>query len=51
VLKKHDPAYLTKYDTSSLRYLYLAGEPLDQPTSDWIEQGCKVKVIDNYWQT
>jgi len=51
VLKKHDPAYLTKYDTSSLRYLYLAGEPLDQPTSDWIEQGLKVKVVDNYWQT
>jgi len=51
VLKKHDPAYLTQYDTSSLRYLYLAGEPLDQPTSDWIEQGLNVKVIDNYWQT
>ncbi|MBL8513465.1 MAG: propionate--CoA ligase, partial [Betaproteobacteria bacterium] len=51
VLKKQDPAYLTKYDTSSLRYLYLAGEPLDQPTSDWIEKGLNVKVIDNYWQT
>jgi propionyl-CoA synthetase len=51
VLKKHDPAYLKQYDTSSLRYLYLAGEPLDQPTSDWIEQGLNVKVIDNYWQT
>jgi len=51
VLKKHDISYLTKYDTSSLRYLYLAGEPLDQPTSDWIENGVGVKVIDNYWQT
>jgi propionyl-CoA synthetase len=51
VLKKQDTAYLTKYDTSSLRYLYLAGEPLDQPTSDWIEKGVGVKVIDNYWQT
>jgi propionyl-CoA synthetase len=51
VLKKHDPAYLKQYDTSSLRYLFLAGEPLDQPTSDWIEQGLGVKVIDNYWQT
>ncbi len=51
VLKKQDPAFLTKYDTSSLRYLYLAGEPLDQPTSDWIEKGLNVKVIDNYWQT
>ena len=51
VLKKHDPAFLTKYDVSSLRYLFLAGEPLDQPTSSWIEQGLGVKVIDNYWQT
>jgi propionyl-CoA synthetase len=51
VLKKHDPAYLKKYNTSTLRYLFLAGEPLDQPTSDWIEQGLQVKVIDNYWQT
>ena len=51
VLKKQDPAFLTKYDTSSLRYLFLAGEPLDQPTSNWIESGLGVKVIDNYWQT
>ena len=51
VLKKHDPAFLQKYDVSSLRYLFLAGEPLDQPTSDWIEKGLGVKVIDNYWQT
>ena len=51
VLKKHDPAYLKKYDVASLRYLFLAGEPLDQPTSDWIEKGLGVKVIDNYWQT
>ena len=51
VLKKQDPAFLKKFDTSSLRYLYLAGEPLDQPTSDWIESGLGVKVIDNYWQT
>jgi propionyl-CoA synthetase len=51
VLKKQDPAFLKKYDTSCLRYLFLAGEPLDQPTSDWIEKGIGVKVIDNYWQT
>jgi len=51
VLKKQDPAYLRKYDTSSLKYLFLAGEPLDQPTSEWIEQGLGVKVVDNYWQT
>ena len=32
VLKKHDPAYLKKYDLSSLRHLFLAGEPLDEST-------------------
>ena len=51
VLKKQDPAYLKKYDISSLKYLFLAGEPLDQPTSEWIERGLGVKVIDHYWQT
>jgi propionyl-CoA synthetase len=51
VLKKQDPSYLSKYDTTSLRYLFLAGEPLDQPTSEWIEKGLGVKVVDNYWQT
>ena len=51
VLKKQDPAFLKKYDVSSLKYLFLAGEPLDQPTSNWIEKGLGVKVIDNYWQT
>lgn len=51
VLKKQDPAYLKKYDTSSLRGLYLAGEPLDEPTSSWINQELGIDVIDNYWQT
>lgn len=51
VLKKQDPAWLKKYDVSSLRLLFLAGEPLDEPTSNWIEQGLGVKIIDNYWQT
>jgi propionyl-CoA synthetase len=51
VLKKQDASYLTRHRTDTLRHLYLAGEPLDQPTSDWIEKGLGVKVIDNYWQT
>ena len=51
VLKKQDPALLTKYDLSSLRTLFLAGEPLDEPTARWISDGLKVPVIDNYWQT
>ncbi len=32
VLKKQDPAFLKKYDLSSLKHLFLAGEPLDEPT-------------------
>jgi propionyl-CoA synthetase len=52
VLKKQDPAYLSKYDLSSLRTLFLAGEPLDEPTAQWISDGLKGKpIIDNYWQT
>ena len=51
VLKKQDPALLKKYDLSSLRALFLAGEPLDEPTARWIADGLGVPVIDNYWQT
>ena len=51
VLKKQDPALLQKYDLSSLRALFLAGEPLDEPTARWISEGLRVPIIDNYWQT
>lgn len=51
VLKKQDPAYLSKYDLSSLKALFLAGEPLDEPTATWIADAIKKPIIDNYWQT
>jgi len=52
VLKKQDPAWLSKYDLSSLQALFLAGEPLDEPTAKWISEGLNGKaIIDNYWQT
>ena len=51
VLKKQDPAFLTQYDLSSLRTLFLAGEPLDEPTAQWISAALKKPIIDNYWQT
>ena len=51
VLKKQDPALLKKYDLSSLRALFLAGEPLDEPTANWISDGLGKPIIDNYWQT
>jgi propionyl-CoA synthetase len=51
VLKKQDPALLGRHDLSSLRALFLAGEPLDEPTARWISDGLGRPVIDNYWQT
>jgi propionyl-CoA synthetase len=51
VLKKQDPAFLKKYDLSSLRALFLAGEPLDEPTAKWIADSLGRPIIDNYWQT
>jgi propionyl-CoA synthetase len=50
-LRKHDPEYMRKYDTSSLRKLFLAGEPLDEPTSRWASETLGTSVRDNYWQT
>ena len=51
VLKKQPPEYMKKFDLSSLKALYLAGEPLDETTSSWIAGELGVPVIDNYWQT
>jgi propionyl-CoA synthetase len=51
VLKKQDPAYLKKYDLASLKHLFLAGEPLDEPTHVWITEALGLPVIDHYWQT
>ena len=51
VLKKQDPAALKKHDLSSLRALFLAGEPLDEPTAQWISDSLGRPIIDNYWQT
>jgi propionyl-CoA synthetase len=51
VLKKQDPAALKKHDLSSLRALFLAGEPLDEPTARWIADALGRPIIDNYWQT
>ena len=51
VLKKHDAAALKKHDLSSLRALFLAGEPLDEPTAQWISSSLGRPIIDNYWQT
>ncbi len=51
VLKKYPSELMRKYDLSSLKALYLAGEPLDETTSSWISTELGVPIIDNYWQT
>ena len=51
VLKKQDPAFMHKYDLSTLKHIFMAGEPLDQPTHEWFMGELGIPVIDNYWQT
>jgi propionyl-CoA synthetase len=52
-IKKEDPnaEFLKKYDTSSLRALFLAGERADPDTVKWAETILGVPVIDHWWQT
>jgi propionyl-CoA synthetase len=52
-IKKEDPEgkLIGKYDLSSFRTLFLAGERADPPTVEWAEQQLKVPVIDHWWQT
>ncbi len=51
VLKKQPPELMKRHDLSSLKALYLAGEPLDESTSAWVADALGVPIIDNYWQT
>jgi propionyl-CoA synthetase len=51
VLKKHDVSFIRNHDLSSLKHLFLAGEPLDEPTHKWISEALGRPVIDHYWQT
>lgn len=52
-IRKEDPegALKSKYDTSCLRYLFLAGERTDISTLHWCETLLDVPVIDHWWQT
>lgn len=51
VLKKQDPQFIEQRDLSSLEAFFLAGEPLDEPTAQWISGAIQKPIIDNYWQT
>ncbi len=52
-IKKEDPdgEYIKKYDVSSMRILFLAGERADPDTIHWAEDQLGVPVIDHWWQT
>ena len=52
-IKREDPGgeHLTRYDTTSLRALYLAGERADPDTVYWAQDKLKVPVVDHWWQT
>ncbi|MEV0146950.1 MULTISPECIES: propionyl-CoA synthetase [unclassified Nonomuraea] len=52
-IKKEDPTgdFAKKWDLSSLRYLFLAGERLDPNTYHWASDLLGVPVIDHWWQT
>jgi len=52
-IKKEDPNgdWVKKFDLSSLRYLFLAGERCDASTLKWSEGQLKIPVIDHWWQT
>src|SRR6266536_2927276 len=51
VLKKQDTKFMKEHDLSSLKYLFLAGEPLDEPTARWVSDELGVPIVDPYWQT
>jgi propionyl-CoA synthetase len=52
-IRKEDPdAHLKRrYDVSSLRTLFLAGERLDPPTYEWLAHVLDVPIVDHWWQT
>ncbi len=52
-IKKEDPngELLNKYDLSKLKTIFMAGERLDPPTLDWVEEKTDKPVIDHWWQT
>jgi len=50
-LKRYDQTLIKQHDISSLRALFLAGEPLDEPTARWASDWLGCAIVDNYWQT
>ncbi len=52
-IKKEDPNadFAKKYDISSLKAFYSAGERLDPATYEWLDKKFKLPIVDNWWQT
>ncbi len=52
-IKREDPngEHFTRYDTSCLRALFLAGERLDPDTYHWARALLQKPVVDHWWQT
>ena len=52
-IRRVDPdlVELSKWDTSTLRTLFLAGERCDTETYHWINDGLHAPVVDHWWQT
>ncbi len=52
-IKKEDPNgdFIKKYDLSSLKIQFLAGERCDVATLEWYQAHIPVPAIDHWWQT
>ena len=52
-IKKEDPNgdFIKQYDLSSLKTLFAAGERLDPPTYEWLNEQFDLPIIDHWWQT
>jgi len=51
ILRKFPEHWMQKADISSLRHVFLAGEPLDEATYQWASSTLGKPIIDHYWQT
>ena len=52
-IKKEDPTaeLMKKYDLSTFKFQFLAGERCDIATLDWLSDALQKPVIDHWWQT
>lgn len=52
-IKKEDPEgeLIKQYAMPALRTIFMAGERLDPPTLEWVEEKTQRPVVDHWWQT